>query len=126
MSTKVRKQIYLERRQDQAVKREAKACGVSEAELIRRRIDRNEESGTWGGDDPAAFDSIIRYARRRLANSKRKRQAGTGPPRFRFKEAVGRKGCAQTRQRRSDGKRGWSRDDLYEERVARYGKRHAR
>jgi len=40
MATKVRKQVYIEPRQDLVLKRLAKEQGVTEAEVIRRAIDR--------------------------------------------------------------------------------------
>ncbi|MGQ0680730.1 MAG: CopG family transcriptional regulator [Actinomycetota bacterium] len=36
----VRKQLYLEERQDRALKEAAAASGLSEAELVRRALDR--------------------------------------------------------------------------------------
>ncbi len=40
MATMVRKQVYIEARQDELLKRIAKATGVSEAEIIRQAIDQ--------------------------------------------------------------------------------------
>jgi len=120
MSTKVRKQIYIEQRQARFLKREAGARGVSEAALLRQAIDNVVPELPRGGDDPAAFDGIIRYARGRLANAKRRARAD-GRRRC-LKAAIGRKGGTQARQRRSDEKRRWTRDDIYEERLSRYGK----
>ena len=40
MARMVRKQIYVEKRQDEALKRRAERLGVSEAELIRQGIDQ--------------------------------------------------------------------------------------
>lgn len=40
MGTMVRKQIYLERAQDEQIKHRAAEAGLSEAEVIRRMIDR--------------------------------------------------------------------------------------
>jgi len=89
MSTKVRKQIYLERRHEQAIKREAKARGMSEAEVIRQRLDREESGEPRGGDDISAVDSFLNAARRWSSKP------------------------ASSRQWR------WNRDELYEERVAK-------
>ena len=124
MSTKVRKQIYIEERQARLLKREAGARGVSEAALLRQAIDNVVPELPRGGDNPAAFDDIIRYAHRRLTNPKRRARAGAG--RRCLKEVIARKGGAQTRQKRSDEQRRWTRDDLYEERLSRYGKRGTR
>ena len=100
MSTKVRKQIYIEQRQARFLKREAGARGISEAALLRQAIDNVVPELPRGGDDPAAFDGIVRYARRRLAKAKGKGRSGGG--------------------------RRWTRDDIYEERLSRYGKRSTR
>ena len=40
VSTMVRKQIYLEREQDEQIKRRAAETGLSEAEIIRQMVDR--------------------------------------------------------------------------------------
>ncbi len=40
MSTKIRKQIYLEREQDLKLKELSAATGLSEADIIRRTLDR--------------------------------------------------------------------------------------
>ena len=36
----IRKQLYIDERQERALKRKAKALGVSEAELVRRALDQ--------------------------------------------------------------------------------------
>jgi hypothetical protein len=95
MASKVRKQIYIEARQDRLLKREAKARGVSQAELIRRAIDAAGRGGPRGGSNPAALEEFLEFARKRMAKG------------------------------RLPGKRDWTREDLYEERMARYGKRMA-
>jgi hypothetical protein len=102
MSSKVRKQIYIEKSQDRLLKREAKARGVSEAQLIRRAIDKVMPSIPRGGDRPEAIETLLQFARKRLAAAK-KRPAGGKTPAKRT--------------------RSWTREDLYEERLARYGKR---
>ena len=90
---KVRKQIYLEKRQNQQLKRLAEARGVSEAEVIRQALEREVQSKI---DKPlpvnrAAFEAFKREALAR-------RELGiTGEP---YK---------------------WNRAELYEERLARYG-----
>lgn len=38
----IRKQLYITREQDRALKRRARALGVSEAELVRRALDEME------------------------------------------------------------------------------------
>ncbi|MFB3880679.1 MAG: hypothetical protein ACE149_05420 [Armatimonadota bacterium] len=93
MATKVRKQIYIEKRQDRFLKHQAKVQGVSEAEVVRRLLDGAHPSALRGGHDPSAIESFLRAARRRRAT------AGEGKP---WK---------------------WNRDEIYEERLARYDKR---
>ena len=89
MSTKVRKQIYLEQRQEQAIKREAKARGMSEAEVIRRRLDHEESGEPRGGDDISAVDSFLQAA------------------------------DSWSSKRGSTKKWRWNRDELYDERLAK-------
>jgi hypothetical protein len=95
MSTKIRKQIYLEKRQDRLVKRLADARGVSEAEVIRQAIDR--EAGQRALQ-PAPLD-------------------------FTALEAFIQ--CALERGLRgsSDQPYNWNRDDAYEERLRPFNRR---
>ncbi len=68
MAEMVRKQIYIEERHERLLKRISKARGVSEAELIRRAIER-ETVGEKPllAPDQAAWDKILRFARSRKA-----------------------------------------------------------
>lgn len=93
MATKIRKQVYIEPRQERLLKREARAQGVSEAELIRRAIDTVASGRHRGGTNPAALDRFFEFVQERMAK---------GP---------------------LPGKRNWTREDAYEERLSRYGKR---
>jgi len=93
MATKIRKQIYIDPRQERLLKREAKARGVSEAELIRRAIDSVASRRHWGGTNPAALDKFLEFARQRAA------------------------------QGELPGKRDWTREEAYEERLSRIVKR---
>lgn len=59
MHDMVRKQIYLERRQVNAVQRKAEALGLNESELIRQAIDRDLSGrSTFSRPDPAIWDEI--------------------------------------------------------------------
>jgi len=102
MSTKVRKQIYIEQSQERFLKREAKARGLSEAEFIRKAINAARPTMPRGGDHPEAIEKVLKFARQRLAAAKKRHAAG---------------------KKVSDGGRTWTREDLYEERFARYGRR---
>jgi hypothetical protein len=92
----VRKQIYLPKRQNQLVKRLAKQRGISEAEVIRQALEREEQmSAPIVRDSKKAMDEIIAFAR-----SMRKR------PELMQGEPVR-----------------WNRQELYEERENRWVKK---
>ncbi|MEK7326603.1 MAG: hypothetical protein AAB217_15265 [Chloroflexota bacterium] len=90
MTQMIRKQIYIQRRQQVALKRLARLRGLSEAEVIRQAIEREAEAGAIKllSGDTAALQDFLKFARSRRA---------TGGAR-----------------------RAWKRDDLYEERLNRY------
>jgi hypothetical protein len=95
MTEMVRKQIYIPKRQQVQVKRAAKAQGLSEAEFIRRAIDQQLSGGTKGlPPDTDGWDRAVAFMRALTA-------LGPLPKR---------------------GRR-WTRDELYEEREGRYGRR---
>jgi len=95
MAVMVRKQVYIEPRQEATLKQLAKARGISEAELIRRAIDQH-----IGGSqrsplppDPAAWEQA-----------------------YQFMLALHARGPIAGRRRM------WTREELYEERLNRYGR----
>jgi len=94
MAEMVRKQIYIEERHERLLKRISKARGVSEAELIRRAIERET---VWEKPvltpDQAAWDKILRFT-----NSRKALRPSARPYR-------------------------WNRLDAYEERERRFTKR---
>ena len=95
MSTKVRKQIYLEQRQNRQLKRLAEARGVSEAEVVRELID-SEAAGSAAKPlppDQAAWEAILAFSQQRAKS--------------------GVTGNAYH----------WTRDEIYEERLSRFGPR---
>jgi hypothetical protein len=73
MTQMIRKQIYIERRQQSLLKRLAKRRGVSEAEIIRTALDRELGAGDLGSvrPDPQAFAQAQRHmlARRALVKT---------------------------------------------------------
>jgi len=88
----VRKQIYLPRRQDRALKHMARERGVSEAEVIRQALEREAESTASiprGG--MKAWESILQFLQKR-------------------KEALPQKGKPVV----------WNRQELYEKRESRW------
>jgi Ribbon-helix-helix protein, copG family len=72
MTQMIRKQIYVQKRQDTLLKRMAKARGVSEAEIIREAIDQQIGGGQTSTlhPDPDAFEQAYQHmlARRSLAS----------------------------------------------------------
>ena len=94
----VRKQIYLEERQEARLKRVARARGVSEAEVIRQAIDRQVmgAAAEAGVGDPNAWESALRFMRSLAAHPRKK---GLD--------------------------RGWTREDAYAERLSRHGRHPA-
>jgi len=85
----VRKQVYIEPRQDELLKQRARETGSSEAELIRRGID------AVTGDDAATSEQLRIWQEEKQWIQEHRRMH-----------------VAQTA-------RGWTRDDLYEERITR-------
>ncbi len=95
MTQMVRKQIYIDKRQKAQIKRAAKARGVSEAELIRQAIDQQLAGNAKGlPRDPEAWARAIALMRSLQAQ-------GPLPNR----------------------RRTWTREELYEERESRHGRR---
>jgi len=87
----VRKQIYLPKRQNQFLKRLAKQRGISEAEVLRLALEREEKAITYPVRESAeGWDEILRFVKERQAA-----YAGQGKP-------------VQ-----------WNRQELYEERESR-------
>jgi hypothetical protein len=62
----VRKQIYLEKKQDEKVKRLARDLGVTEAEVLRRSIDNFEPSVITEEERRAAGMKLIEMLKQRL------------------------------------------------------------
>jgi hypothetical protein len=95
MTHMVRKQIYIEKRQKARLKQAAKARGVSEAELVRWAIDQQLAAAGKGlPRDPAAWERALALMRSLQAQGPLPKQG-----------------------------RRWTRDEAYEERESRYGRR---
>ena len=94
MGRMIRKQVYIEPEQDELLKRRSKELGVSEAALIRQAIDRLHLGAADGRSLPArqAWEEELAYIRQRM----QLRVPQTG--------------------------RSWTREELYEERLARYSR----
>jgi hypothetical protein len=92
----IRKQIYIEKHQQEAIRRRADAQGISEAEVVRLAIDGVTGSSLQAiPSDGAAWDRALRLMRSLQRNRRGKK--------------------ASARQ--------WNRDELYQERLNRYGRR---
>jgi hypothetical protein len=96
MTQMIRKQIYIQRRQEAMLKRLAKKRRTSEAEIIRQALERELTSGIARSAnlDSKALAKAFQFmqARRRLV------EAGAQPYR-------------------------WRREDAYEERLSRYDRK---
>lgn len=88
-----RKQVYIEPDQDARLKQLARDWGVTEAELIRRALDRQLGGALLLPPDRAAWESEKAFLRER-------ENLVCGP---------------------SQGRR-WTREELYEDRLSRYGR----
>jgi hypothetical protein len=88
----IRKQIYIESGQDNSLKKQAHHLGVTEAEVIRRAIDRQMTSIRFSIRDLKAWERERAFITKRIAR-------GHAP-----------------------GGRQWKREDAYEERLMRYGR----
>lgn len=84
MAEMIRKQVYIEPRQEQLLKALARDLGVTEAELIRRGIDRGLADMAPVSPDPGAWREVEQYILKRMRRGKLK------------------------------GKRDWSREELHE------------
>jgi hypothetical protein len=85
----VRKQVYIEERQDLALARRARQLKLTESTIIRRGLDLVTRHPDTGAVDQAAWRSELAFIRRRAASGPR------------------------------PAKRAWTRDEIYEERVSR-------
>jgi hypothetical protein len=95
MAQMIRKQVYLEPRQDRMVKRRARQRGVTEAEIIREALDEAERAPAklaTNVSDPAA-----------------------GRKAFAFMRSLAERGQRASR-------RTWNRESLYADRIDRWQK----
>ena len=66
--TMTRKQLYLPRRLNQFLKRASKQRGISESEVIRQALERDESTVSYPiRDSEAAWNEILRYVNERKA-----------------------------------------------------------
>ena len=74
MAEMVRKQVYIEPRQERLLKERAKKYGVTEADLIRQAIDRGLERTAPQVPDPEAWKQVERFIERRRTGRLRQRK----------------------------------------------------
>jgi len=92
MVTMVRKQVYIEPRQDKLLKQWAEESGKTEAEIVREALDRWLASEQRRQEARAAWEEERAFIEARIAE---------GPV---------------------SGGRTWTREELYEERSSRHGR----
>jgi hypothetical protein len=92
MARMVRKQVYIEPRQDSALKERAKLLGVTEADLIRRGIDQVLSAELTQEERLKVWEEMKEYIEKH--RSMKVPQTG----------------------------RSWTRDELYEERLAHHSR----
>ncbi len=90
MGRMVRKQVYIEPEQEELLKRRARELGVTEAELIRRGVDQMSRVATTPVPDRRAWEEAKAFIKKRA------------------KIVAPQTG------------RGWTRDELYDERLKRF------
>lgn len=66
MSTKIRKQIYIEPEQEEFLKQMARDTGLSEAELIRQAIDNQAQIRRDPQPDVEAWNNILTFIQKRM------------------------------------------------------------
>ena len=88
MAQKVRKQIYIEPKQEDVLKNYARKLQLSEAELIRQGIDLVLAHGVSSPSDARAWESELKFLRKRAKTP-----------------ALG-------------SKRSWTREEVYEDRLS--------
>jgi len=89
----VRKQIYIKPEQEEYLKRRAQELGISEAEVIRRKLSEPERLGISRPRNPKAWQEELAFIKRRA-----------------------KKLPALNKQR------AWTREELYEERLGRFSR----
>ena len=67
MAQMIRKQIYIQGRQEMLLKRLSKELGLTEAELIRRGLDQGLGAGLEWSYDPSAWAEAKTFIKRLMA-----------------------------------------------------------
>ena len=93
MGQMIRKQVYIESLQDEGIKRRARLLGVTEAEVIRNAIDAQMALLPFKTHDLGAWEREKAFIAKRMSKG-----------------------------RVSGGRRKFRREEIYEERLGRYGR----
>lgn len=97
MARMVRKQVYIEAVQEKSLKDMSRRLGLSEAELIRRALDDGLARGALRRNSLHPFEADVWARERRV-----------------IQRLLSHEGRARRRK--------WTREELYEERLSRYGR----
>ena len=108
MGRMIRKQVYIEPEQEQLLKRRSKELGISEAALIRQAIDRLDVDGGESPSKRQAWEEAKRVIQERM-------QLPAWEEELAFIEQRMQLRVPQTG-------RSWTREELYDERLARYSR----
>ncbi len=108
MGRMIRKQVYIEPEQDELLKRRSKELGISEAALIRQAIDRLGADGDESPPNRQAWEEAKRVIQERMKLPAWQEELAFINQRMQLR-------VPQTG-------RSWTREEIYEERLARYSR----
>ena len=108
MGRMIRKQVYIEPEQEQLLKRRSKELGISEAALIRQAIDRLGADGDEPPPNRQAWEEAKRVIQERMKLPAWQEELAFIKQRMQLR-------VPQTG-------RSWTREEIYDERLARYAR----
>ncbi len=109
----VRKQFYVEPRQDALLKQQAKDLGITEAELVREALDAYAGEGVTPRLDPAAWQREKAFIEARAGKVSVAARDTWKAQMAKHAEDVPAREDAKAGEA-AKAKRGWTRDDLHE------------
>jgi hypothetical protein len=125
MARMIRKQVYIEERQEAALKEAARRLGTTEAELVRRAIQLLDRAAVLPVLDDRAWEEELAFMdeRAKLTAPRPERPLRRGAADLEAWEtalAVMRRRASLARPETKPPKdRGWTREELYDERITR-------
>ncbi|HHY33848.1 MAG TPA: ribbon-helix-helix domain-containing protein [Firmicutes bacterium] len=113
MPEMVRKQFYIEPRQDALLKQRARHLGITEAELVREALDAYASEAIVARLDPTAWQREKAFIEALVSKAS---PSATRPEKVQMERSAG---DADTRKNaegveRAVAQRGWTRDELHE------------